>query len=569
MIMEQTIAISYKRFSTLKQARGDSARRQTDLTVDYCRRNHLRLIDTYLDAGLSGFTGENLSDRSALSALLQAAKGGAFRPGTRLIIESMDRLSRREISIALRLFLDLLDTGLVIVTLIDGEQVFTKERIDSDMTALIIAIVYLSRANNESKHRRERALQAQKAARHRARERKIPMTAECPAWLMLRGKGDKRHFVVDQDRARVVEHIFTMSASGMGQYLIVRYLNGHNVITFAGRPKWRPGMIAHLLKNEAVIGRFHPCLNIVENGRRRRVPDSDGPIDNYYPVIVSNDLYARARGASSGRLSRRRERRIPAYTNLVARLGRCAVCGAPLHHSQSASGWAYLRCANARHQECSNRFGFPYRMIESTLLAMDYLTELVDRLVLKWVNAAGASHVAQPGKRKHKSFRDDLINQQAFLERFRSIKPGAQSANLFQRDAARKALVAEFRTFIQGVVLQPDYILTIHVKHDFSQYRVAYILGRDGLSGAQVKLPEGVTGLIGQAILAEIVPPTKCKRAIPAGSDGPEQMGDSDDLLARIQVTRNSAGDWQAGLHHPQKLAKIVNVSEAALGQGC
>jgi DNA invertase Pin-like site-specific DNA recombinase len=344
-------AISYKRFSTPKQVRGDSDRRQSDLTTEYCKRNHLRLVDTYLDAGLSGFTGENLNDGSALRTLLHAAKVGKFKPGTRLIVESLDRLSRREITTAVRLFLDILDTGLVIVTLIDGDQVFTKERVDSDLTALIIAIVYLARANNESKNRRERALQAQQTARRKARERKIPITTECPAWLTLAGKGDARHFIVDRDRARVIRHIFKMAASGMGQYQITRFLNQHGVATFAGSPKWRPGMIGHLLLSQAVVGQFHPCLSIVEDGRRRRVPDLDGPIENYSPVIISNELYAQARIATRGRLRRGRERRVPAYTNLVVRIGRCAVCGAALHHFQNVGGWAYLRCANARHKE--------------------------------------------------------------------------------------------------------------------------------------------------------------------------------------------------------------------------
>src|SRR5438094_7524036 len=111
-------AVSYHRFSTVGQARGDSTRRQAKLTAEYCRRNGLRLIDTFLDAGLSGYKGANLGDQGALRALLDAAKAGIFKPGTLLIVESLDRLSRREISVAVRLFLDIIDTGLVIVTLI-------------------------------------------------------------------------------------------------------------------------------------------------------------------------------------------------------------------------------------------------------------------------------------------------------------------------------------------------------------------------------------------------------------------------------------------------------------------
>src|SRR5437763_7357226 len=101
------IAISYKRFSTRKQARGDTERRQTDLAKDYCQRHDLELLDTYLDAGMSGFTGANLGDNGALRALLQAARSAKFPAGTRLIVESLDRLSRQEITTAVRLFLDL------------------------------------------------------------------------------------------------------------------------------------------------------------------------------------------------------------------------------------------------------------------------------------------------------------------------------------------------------------------------------------------------------------------------------------------------------------------------------
>jgi DNA invertase Pin-like site-specific DNA recombinase len=171
-------AISYKRFSSAKQADGDTLRRQADLAEDYCKRHKLKLLDTYLDAGVSGFTGEHISDSGALRSLLDQAKAGRFRPGTYLIVESLDRLSRLEMTTALRLFLDILDMGLVIVTLIDGEHIFTKDRADSDPTALMFAIIILSRANNQSKINRARSIQAWQTARRRAREHKMPEAVE-------------------------------------------------------------------------------------------------------------------------------------------------------------------------------------------------------------------------------------------------------------------------------------------------------------------------------------------------------------------------------------------------------
>jgi DNA invertase Pin-like site-specific DNA recombinase len=324
------VAISYQRFSSPKQARGDSTRRQTDLAEQYCERHGLRLIDTFLDAGVSGYTGANLSDESALKALLDAVRAGKFKPGTRLIVESLDRLSRREISVAVRLFLDIIDSGLIIVALIDGEQIFTKERVDNDITALIIAIVILSRANNESKNRRERALQAQEAARAKARQYKIPITAKCPAWLTLVGKGDARRFVVDKGRAKLVQRILKLAASGLGQYEISRILNQENVPTLTGRPKWRTGSVAHILTSQAVIGTYQPLHWIADGGRTRKMVKAGDPIEGYFPAVVNKHLYDRARLATSRRLSRTPGRRPRAYSNLVPRLGRCAVCGGKL-----------------------------------------------------------------------------------------------------------------------------------------------------------------------------------------------------------------------------------------------
>jgi DNA invertase Pin-like site-specific DNA recombinase len=294
-------AVSYKRFSTPKQGWGDSNRRQTDLAADYCKRQGLRLIDTYLDAGLSGYTGAHLSDGGALRALLEAAQSGKFRRDTHLIVESLDRLSRQEISTAVRLFLDILDTGLVIVTLIDGEQVFTKKRVDSDMTALIIAIVILQRANNESRTRTERVKQAKAVARQKAREQKIPLTALCPAWLTVSGRGDSRHFVINSDRAQVVERIFKLARSGNGTFRISQILNREGVPTFNDDPKWRQTRVSSLLISRAVIGEYQPCLWLQVDGRKRRVPDPEGPIEGYYPAIVSKFMYAEVQTARRGR----------------------------------------------------------------------------------------------------------------------------------------------------------------------------------------------------------------------------------------------------------------------------
>jgi len=559
-------AISYKRFSSPKQGRGDSDRRQTDLTQDYCRRHRLRLINTYLDAGLSGFSGENLNDGSALRALLHAANAGAFKPGTRLIVESLDRLSRREISLAVRLFLDILDTGLVIVTLIDGEQVFTKKRVDNDLTALIIVIVFLSRANNESKNKRERALQAQQTARRKARERKIPITAECPRWLRLVGRGDDRHFVVDRDRARVVEHIFKLAASGTGQLRIVRYLNLHRVPTLSGIPKWRPGMIAHVLRSRAVLGIFHPCLSVIENGKRRRVPDPEGPIKGYFPAIVSEELFNKARLATRNRLAHHGNRVVPAHNNLVSRIGSCAVCGHSLYLTQTADGFAYLRCVNVRDHECSNRSGFPYRKLEAVLLAFDDLSELVIRLTRKSL-PDGGSVIASDGSDSEQADREqELVERSAFVTRFKAARAMIGSTDILVQHLARRTLVNEFRGLFEGVVLHVDRIVTLHLKADIGGCHSVYAIGSDGLRGIQVKAADGRTGFIDPAVLNGLV------RPVSSGGKTPAAMNkelwrpcDLDHLVESVRITHSPNGDWQAAAHDPTQMSAVIADAERAL----
>lgn len=559
-------AISYKRFSSPKQARGDSDRRQTDLAEEYCKRNDLMLVDTYLDAGLSGFTGENLTDSSSLRALLHAAKSGKFSPGTRLIVESLDRLSRAEITTAVRLFLDLLDTGLVIVTLIDGEQVFTKERVDTDLTALIIAIVFVSRANNESRNRRERALQAQQTARKKARENKTPITAECPKWLTVVGKRDARKFVVIEDRAKIVERIFNMSAGGMGQVQIISFLNRHHVATFSGKPKWRPGMIGHLLSNEAVFGRFQPCLSVVEGGRRRRVPDPEGAIENYFPAVISRQLFNQGRRATRGRLRHQRDRKIPAYANLVPRIGRCGVCSATLHHFRDVGPWAYLRCSNARYQECSNRFGFPYKILEAVLLVLDSLIELVANLTLKSLRLGVAGHPAT-GKTSVQIGNYDSVTatgltfaeHETALIRFKEIKLRVSAEDEEERDYARRSLVLEIRRLVDGVVLHSNHLLTIHMRPDPLGHRVVYVVSRDGLQGVQIKSPVGITGFIDRAVFAEIV-----GSAMAAGGVGRGPVN-ADELLQRACILRSADGDWQVVVPDPMRMADLVARAERTL----
>ena len=137
-------AYSYIRFSTPEQANGDSFRRQTELSNRYAEDHGLNL-DTSLslcDFGVSGFTGENRS-KGALALFLKAVETGRVPAGSFLLVESLDRLSRDTMSERMSLFIGLINAGLTVVTLANGQS-YSKSTINTDLSKLMLSLVVRS-----------------------------------------------------------------------------------------------------------------------------------------------------------------------------------------------------------------------------------------------------------------------------------------------------------------------------------------------------------------------------------------------------------------------------------------
>lgn len=113
----QARVISYTRFSTLAQAKGQSLRRQEEKAENWAAARGLKLDENLRlrDLGVSAWSGANV-ETGALSMLREMAKGRQIEPGTILVIEAMDRLTRQGLDEALPLFIDLLKSGIELVS---------------------------------------------------------------------------------------------------------------------------------------------------------------------------------------------------------------------------------------------------------------------------------------------------------------------------------------------------------------------------------------------------------------------------------------------------------------------
>jgi len=88
-------AYAYIRFSSEKQSTGDSVRRQQALIDSWVKNNPDYILSQkiYKDEGLSAFTGKHAA--GDLGRLMQDIIKGAITAGDVILIESLDRLSKR------------------------------------------------------------------------------------------------------------------------------------------------------------------------------------------------------------------------------------------------------------------------------------------------------------------------------------------------------------------------------------------------------------------------------------------------------------------------------------------
>src|SRR5262245_59654609 len=144
-------AYSYIRFSTPEQAKGNSLQRQTDAARAWAARNGVPLDDELIfeDKGVSGFTGAN-KETGALGVFLECVRDGTVPPGSWLLVESLDRISRQVARKAVRTIEDIVEGGVTVVDLSDGGREYSVETLDKDPMLFMMMVLRFIRANEES-----------------------------------------------------------------------------------------------------------------------------------------------------------------------------------------------------------------------------------------------------------------------------------------------------------------------------------------------------------------------------------------------------------------------------------
>jgi DNA invertase Pin-like site-specific DNA recombinase len=302
---------SYLRFSSKKQKKGDSTRRQTEDTVagesaaSWCARKRVRLsADNYQDMGLSAWTGANLDKGNAkrkpadLARFLEAIERGIVRPGDYLLVEKLDRISRQGVDEGMDVIKKILRAGVTIVTLMNGRE-YDKECLKGLMKGLLELQIALEQAKEFSDTLSKRVRSAWEGKRKKARsEKRTLATAAMPPWLRPVGSGDDRHALVVPERAETVRLIFRQAVAGWGITRIVRRLldRDNPVPTITRRGKWSRSSVRRILTDRSVLGEYQPMVGRGSN----RKPDGP-PVEGYFDAIIDAATFHQAQACLGSR----------------------------------------------------------------------------------------------------------------------------------------------------------------------------------------------------------------------------------------------------------------------------
>lgn len=418
-----TIAYSYIRFSTKGQADGDSLRRQTERARKYAEKHGLKLDEELhmQDLGKSAFSGDHI-ETGAFGEFLKAIEIGKVKPGSVLLVESHDRMSRETPFIAQMVFSKIISAGIDIVTLMD-EARYSRELLEKDPKQIFELLTEMLRAHKESKRKKDFSISNWSNKRKDLLKEKKKYTKKCPAWLKYDDK--LRKFVLVPDYVEVIEEIIQHYKDGLGYHSIADMLNRRGTPTFENKTRkaerWASAGIRNIILSPALWGAFE--MRELDTEGKRRV-GSGKYIEEYFEPVIEKREWLYLLGLSASRNHKK-----GAETNfkkgnggnLFTKVMKCAYCGGPVAVNSDNFGFKYYVCQHGRTGSTCRGIQWNQENLERAFLR--YVSEVnVEGLLTTKSEASETEKLflsieaLKSALEKSKRKRDNLISIQAEIE---------------------------------------------------------------------------------------------------------------------------------------------------------
>lgn len=459
-----TPVYSYIRFSSKKQEMGDSIRRQREAGKQWVDRHGDEgyFLDETLnltDKGSSAYRGKNLRDTNPLGKFIAMVKSGKIKKGSVLMLENLDRFSRQPVRKVYHVFCDIVEAGVNILTL-KPEQMITMSNIDK-MEVVFPVIISMQLGFEESEKKGQRLSAAWEKRREEITNGTKPKPGRCPGWLRW-SKTEKR-FVEKPGAKELIQAVFEKIAQGIGRPSIIRQLNASGK-GFGHSAAWNDRYIRDMLKDRRVLGELKLHKFVVDEKTGARVRVAVGVKPGFYPAMIDEKLWLRAKAATAKRTHPRnkggrpqKEGRSP-FVNLFS--GLIVVSDgytAQVRTAYQPNGRAKRRLVSygyARGLEGSCPVGLDYWMVEKAVLGL--LRELTP------ADLAPPSNASEKGIAERKQalagIDTELAKLKTTMEDFRSTPAYAALATSYNElTAKREALEKEIDSLsVQKATVEMD-----------------------------------------------------------------------------------------------------------------
>jgi DNA invertase Pin-like site-specific DNA recombinase len=401
------LVYSYSRFSDPRQASGHSLERQRAYAARWAAEHGLVLDEslTLHDAGLSAYHQHHVKS-GALGAFLAAVEAGKVPPGSVLVVEGLDRLSRAEPIQAQAQLAQIVNAGITVVTASDG-RAYSRETLKANPMDLVYSLLVMIRAHEESDTKAKRV----RASIVRACEgwiagsyRGLIRNGKDPIWLRLTGEpgdpsGGAHRWEQIPERVAAVRAGLDLYRRGYSATRILAELTERK-LSLTGRGP-QALQIYRLIHQRALLGEKELAID----GREFRLP-------GYYPALLTEVEWSELQALAAGRGRRAPAGKVPGIITGM-QITKCGYCGRAMVGQNIGTrrrrkdggindGHRRLHCISYSYEKCP---------------------------------VAGSTSVA-PVERAIMSFCSDLVNLKSLYEGDRAAEPRARIARLRTQQAA-------------------------------------------------------------------------------------------------------------------------------------
>lgn len=527
------LVYSYLRFSDPRQSEGNSADRQTAYARQWAAERDMQLDQslTMRDEGLSAYHQRHVT-AGAFGVFLAAVEAGKVPTGSVLIIEDLDRISRAEPLVAMGQMTLIVNAGITLVTANDRTE-YSRELIKKEPHRLFVSLSKMIRANEESETKSIRVTSAivrlckdWVAGTYRGKIR----NGKDPQWLTETATGWELH----PERAEALRMVVKLYLAGHSGQGISRRLGEVGASPLVG--PINAGHFYKLIKNPNLLGT-----------KRISVGGEDFELQNYYPAVISQDVWEELLAVGTSRGRRGSRSTIP---HVITGLGitYCGYCGKAMsgqhlfgkikvRGDKLKDGYRRLLCG--AHQYGSDPCPYPASRsvapVERAL--MTYCSDIINVRALYGADRAAPLREQLTGLRQRQA--EAKTQSERLLEVLLSTPAGTNAPDMFTRKA--RELEAE-TVAVQRSIAHVEAQINSLARNDV-----------DGINTKWAALAQGVQELDYDARLQarQLVADTFSRIVVYATGMRPEEENGFTDvvLIAKGGVSRmlriDKKGNWQ------------------------